>query len=247
MGLSPEQREKMLASTREAAAAFLDDIDHFRQIVARLDPSPGELRRISGMLRRLLVERDISIIAAPRLGRFMFRAPDNKPIDMAGRKIPYPFFASGGAAMFGAYMRAAIVDRGPNRREILNLDPDKTVDLRLDGFLAQHVLCLEGRWVSRGDVIKFMANVASGVHSGTPESSGDAAIARIRRSVSYYTADDRIKINFDIGALFNADPPFRYSPSAIDPVLFELLAAIHYLLLSPDTAKLEAVVSAELR
>jgi hypothetical protein len=37
-----------------------------------------ELRRLSATLRRVLIERAITIVAAPRIGRFLFTVPDNK-------------------------------------------------------------------------------------------------------------------------------------------------------------------------
>jgi hypothetical protein len=50
----------------------------------------------------------------------------------------------------------------------------------------------------------------------------------------------------DALTLPNDDMPFRYSPEMIDPVLLEILATIHYLLISKDTKRLEAIIAAEL-
>ena len=59
MRLSPEQQAKMLADTRDAAVAFLEELHHFREIIEREETSPGELRRASVPLRRLLIDRDL--------------------------------------------------------------------------------------------------------------------------------------------------------------------------------------------
>ena len=64
MGLTEEQKAKMLAGTREAASAFLEDMAYIRQIVAKEVVPRDELRRLSGLLRRFLVDRDLAIIAA---------------------------------------------------------------------------------------------------------------------------------------------------------------------------------------
>jgi hypothetical protein len=104
--LSAEQKTKLLATTKPAAAAFLEDMEYIRDVIARIETSRGELRRLSGVLRRFLVEGDISKIAAPRLGRVKLLAPDNKPFYDAERHLWFPFFASGGATVFGLKMGA---------------------------------------------------------------------------------------------------------------------------------------------
>lgn len=59
MPLSPSHKEEMLAATRMAAAALLEDMQYIREVVERSEPSRGELRRLSGTLRRLLIYRDL--------------------------------------------------------------------------------------------------------------------------------------------------------------------------------------------
>jgi hypothetical protein len=89
-----EKRLELVAASREAAAAFLEDLPHIRDIVAKNDPTRAEVRRLSAVLRRLLVERDIAKIADPRLGRVLLRAPDLSSAYRAERKMPFLFFAS---------------------------------------------------------------------------------------------------------------------------------------------------------
>jgi hypothetical protein len=246
MPMSPEHRAKMLIDTKEQAAALLDDLPYLRGISAQPDHSPAEIRRVSGTLRRLLVERDITIVAAPRLGRFMFFAPDNKPFYSAGRKIPFTFFASGGMEVFGVKFRSTIVDLQISRPSLGLIDPERTIELRLDGFMSQHVLSLSGRWISRADVIKYVANVGHGVHSGVPQTPTETIISRIRRVARYTKSDKNLAITVEMKALESgADLPFRYSPEAIDPIILELLAAIHFLLISPDTSRLEMAIRDE--
>ena len=83
----------------------------------------------------------------------------------------------------------------------------------------------------------------------TPATSVDETISRIRRCVWYSReAGNSLAVTFDMHALeLRADPVFRYSPAAIDPVLLELLSAITYLFKSEDTTRLETVISQELR
>jgi hypothetical protein len=186
MSMSPEQRAIMLMETKERAAALLDDIQYFRDLSVSRDQSPAELRRVSSVLRRLLIDRDITEVAAPRLGRFTFCAPNNNPFYASACKIPFSFFGSGGMEVFGVKFRSAILDlKSPTPRPPDYVDAMRTVELRLDGFLKQRVLCLEGQWVGRRDVIKYIANVASGVHSGTQATPLDETIWRIRHVAGY--------------------------------------------------------------
>jgi len=121
------------------------------------------------------------------------------------------------------------------------------VKMRLDGFLAQPVLCFEGKWLSRGAVIKYVANIASGVHSGTAETEEEKSLSRVRRAMTYAVEDRVTSFIFNPQALGgNTPPPLRYSPEAIDPAMVELLAAVRFLLESEDLATLEAIISAEI-
>jgi hypothetical protein len=180
----------------------------------------------------------------------MFCAPDNSVFYAAAQKIPYSFFGSGGMEVFGVKLRSVILDlNSPTARPPDYKDTLRTAEVKLDGFLKQRVLCLEGQWVGRGDVIKYIANVASGVHSGArPATNVDETIRQIRHVAAYRKKDGSLSLTFDMNALTLSDDdmPFRYSAEVIDPVLLELLAAIHYLLISQDTKRLETRIAAEL-
>jgi hypothetical protein len=249
MPLSPEHRAKFLASTREQAAALLDDIYYLRGISASLNQSAPDIRRASSVLRRLLVDRDLTIVATPRLGRFMFSIPDNRPFYKAANEIPFTFFASGDTEVFGIKIRHAIVDLNypeAGRRHLGMIHPPR-MRARLDGFMSQRVLCFNGNWAKREEVIKHIANVASGVHSGTATTPADETISRIRRSVWYTKSENSVKITCDMDALeLRTEPAFRYSPERIDPALLELLATITQILGSEDTFRLERLIKQEL-
>jgi len=248
VALTEEQKRALLVSTRESAAALLEDIAYMREVVARVDPSAGELRRMSGVLRRLLIDRDITKIAAPRIARFHFLAPDNAPYYKFGDKHPPTFFGSGGASAFDMILRAfwmvpTVLD-DKEAFELAKHHPEATVELRLDGFLSQNVLCFLGIWISRAQVIKYVANKASGVHSDAPADGIEVALSRLRRVVTY---SRKTGMHFHMDrANVASEPAFRYAPDAIDPALWELLCTMHFILKSEGTAKLEAAIRAEL-
>jgi len=132
-------------------------------------------------------------------------------------------------------------------------NPFQTIELSTDGFLSQSVLCLNGEWVSRGRAIEYMANVASGKHSGSvdtaPVHKRDAyrLLSRIRQVGSYSVDGGMPTFAMDISATINEEIPFGYSPGAIDPVTLELRAAANFLVTSEDTIRLEQAIREELK
>lgn len=251
--------EELVKETRGAAAAFLEDLTHIREVLNRAEPDKGEVRRLSNVLRRLLVDNggDLSGVAAPRLGRYELSSFDNAIFFRAERKAPFIFFQSGGASVYGVFMRAAMVDQGNKSRSISVFNPEQTIPLRLDNFLSQNVLCLNGIWASRRGVIKYIANIASGVHTGQPKGPEEILLNRIRHVAKHSLqiippgivapeSQTASKFLFDLRALSEADMELKYDPKALDPVLVELIAVAHLLLISPDIAKLEQLVKLEL-
>lgn len=249
MAMTPEVKARLLIATREAAAAFLEDMTYLREVLKRPDPVRGELRRLSNELRRLLVDNggDLPGIAAPRIGRLMFQAPDNNPYYRAERGHALSYFASGSSLFFGISVRGFMMFSGKSPR-MEQFDPEHTVDLPLDRFLSQRLICLSGRWINRRQIIKYVANTASGVHSGTPQEEADKLLARIRQCVSYSVQNGSFHLDFNVDA-FNPkvpDIPFKHQPNAVDPVLIELLATAHFVTTSPRVLELETVVRDEL-
>jgi hypothetical protein len=242
MALAPENKQKLLEATRESAIALAEDIVHLRQFAAKMDPTVPELRRLSSILRRLLVERDLSLVAAPRIGKILLSAPDNKPYYKAD--AGYMFFTSGGADAFGAQFRSLRIRKGAHDPADREPTPDKMIELSLDGFLSQRVLCLNGQWASRNSVIKYVANVTSGVHSKTPTKDDEKLLSRLRCVVSYEpTVPPTISLNFD--AITQESVEFAYSANKLDPVLLELLVTLQLVVASPGVHALEAAIASE--
>ena len=74
---APDQLAKLRADTLAAGAAFIDDLQHLRAMLAAEAPAKDDIRRASLALRRLFVDGEIRRLAAPRLGRLHFDVPDN--------------------------------------------------------------------------------------------------------------------------------------------------------------------------
>jgi hypothetical protein len=77
------------------------------------------------------------------------------------RKTPFQFFGSGSGKdfeVFGGFIRALGVRDGMHPINYGDFEPHKLVSVSHEGFLSNKVLCLNGRWISRRSVIKYVAN-----------------------------------------------------------------------------------------
>jgi hypothetical protein len=263
---TPERKAALLASTREAAAALLEDLEHFRTVAGRRDTSRGELRRLSADVRRLLVERELAIIAAPRIGKLTLQAPDYNPMYAKIKDANYIQFAGGGGPhVFGSHIGPAFLARFPlpagvkpeqaiQNLQLQNYDPLKRVEMRMDNFLTQRVLCFENSWVTRAAAIKYIAHVASGVHSGTAETAEDKVIAKLRENCFYAPVAEGVQ--FHMKGVFD-DPKWDLTAGpgehafpikadmVVDPVLVEMLNAAQLVAESPDIIQLEKLIRDE--
>lgn len=98
MALSDDAKKTMMIkATHEAAPAMIDDIQHMREIIAKPEPTPGDIRRLSNPLRRILVDNggDVRKIAPPRIGKFQLLVPDILPLIKSNEKKPYAFLSAG--------------------------------------------------------------------------------------------------------------------------------------------------------
>lgn len=144
-----------------------------------------------------------------------------------------------------------MVDEANRARDVPGYHPDQRVMVRLDGFLTQKVICFEGEWATRADAIKYIANVAHGVHSGEPREAAHALLRKIRYAAHISmgldpTLNQEIpSLNFNIEAFGDTDKPIATNRSAIDFVLLQLLSAASYLTSSPDVIRLEEIIRAE--
>lgn len=160
-------------------------------------------------------------------------------------------FASLGVTVHGFYVHALTARAAGVTAAVPEHDPNAYATGDLGGFLKQRVIFSEGAWVTRGEVIKYVANIKDGVHSG---SGGKKDLDHVRGPLEYARRRARIKgahagINFNMvepsaGAFDPND--FKYDAAALDVVLLELLATVQLVLRSPDVKALEEYIRNEL-
>jgi hypothetical protein len=250
MPLSDQEKQAMLIATHETALAFADDIQHVREVISKPEPTPGDIRRISNPLRRILIDNngDIKKVAPPRIGRIELLGPDILKLVRSGEKQPFAFLAAGVADVFGITVDAFMAEpSGVNeaRKISSSYEPGKIVPLRVDTFLSQKVICFEGQWVSRADVIKYIANIAHGVHSGDPKEPNHELLKRIRYVATMKLDGSLPTLSFNPQAAVAAtEKPLAIDRSALDFVLIQLISTARYLVISPDVHRLEEIIKA---
>jgi hypothetical protein len=264
MPMPDELRQELLVSTREAAAALIEDMAHMREVLQKIPQSSAETRRLSAILRRVLIERSLTIVASPRMGRITIHGPDNsiyyKFIDEFTPK-PAPHIGPNRWQYIGCFISGARLDGWtPQLRAILQTfnttdtkitlsaspKPSDIEPFRLDTFLTQRVLYLQGHWASRADVIKFMANVASGVHAGSAIEPEHLLVDRMRAMMSVYLENGVWIPTVGLNVLKTPMRPFKYKPRSINAVMIEILAAAYYVVNSHDVQNLEEIIKQEL-
>jgi hypothetical protein len=245
--LSDEEKAALRESTLEAAAVLIDDLDHIRKILAQPEPTAGDIRRLTAQLRRILIERDLALIAAPRFGRIFLEAPDVKPIATSNRSNPMPFYSAGGAEIFKIQIASVLIENNNRPRTIAGYNPDARVLLKIDNFITQNVVCFRGEWISRGDIIKYIANVAHGVHTGTIKESSEQLIRKVRHAWKLEMKNGQPNITANVNVFSNSsDLPANVDQKAIDCALVEVLAAASFVVNSPNVISLEAIIANEI-
>lgn len=266
---SAEQKEALKASTRNMAEMLLEDLSHFRKVVSNPETSQVDVRKLTADVRRLLVNRELDHVAAPRCGRVMLKAPDyNAYYEAADRSRVVQYCGGEDITLFGHQFGAAILAEHklpPNMTPEQYLNPmqsilggsRKSVFMKLDHFMSQRVICFENQWITRQQAIMHIAIIGSGVHSNTPKTPLDVHIEKLRKNVAYVKSGDRFDLR--LAAIFgdaNWDLNINFKPGtesastgevqSIDPVLVEVLAAAKLVTESPSVIELEAITRSEL-
>lgn len=106
--------------------------------------------------------------------------------------------------------------------------PDQVVQLNIQSFLRQQCFSFKGEFVTREDVIKYVANKAGSAHFD--RKGRDAVIDRIRGACQICLTDDGMpSLGFNIDAIESKNFSFNPNPKNIDPIFIEVAATAWYL------------------
>jgi hypothetical protein len=95
-------------------------------------------------------------------------------------------------------------------------------------------------------LIKYLANIASGVHTDDPTTAEEIAIARLRRNFAVAYRDGQFHLDLPDQPHDLKKMDFKPRSDALDPAFIQLLETADCVVNSPDVIQLEKLVVAEL-
>lgn len=246
-----EARPKAKNITRppaETEIAFVEDFRWLTEMIDRMPPSYGEIRRSSAVMRRFFPDgRDFQRLCNFHAPRPHLRALDNRDYYRAAEKgSVVPFFVSGGRGMMrdnvvGLTTAGTFDDVGGTATI-----EERVTALPLEAWLQQKVLCFWSDWFTRTTVINYIANRAHGVHSGSDKRDGDESLSMLRKVAQLGVAPEgHTRMAIDIKAPYVVSADFTPRADLIDCVMFEYSCAVRFFVESPDAIALCDKLAAE--
>jgi hypothetical protein len=99
--------------------------------------------------------------------------------------------------------------------------------------------------VTRADVIKYVANVAHGVHTSDAKEPAHLLIREVRNRIQISSNGGMFQLGFVAEVRSAADTPIKADPKNLDAALLVLFGTGQHLVASPDVIKLEAEIAAK--
>jgi hypothetical protein len=223
-----------LAIDANREQALLADLKHLERLGAAANPSAEIVRPNAEALRRLLAGGELQAVAAARGIDVAFHVPDSLPLVRDARNGHILMFNLAGLRIAGLPMSATWLARAGWAAADFN--KGKQVALKPDAFLRQAVLFCDGELVSRQDVLTYMLEP----HALPPKTR--RAIGQLRRRMQIYIQNGVAMVMFHPPGEEQHAPAFRYEQAYIDVVYLEFIAAIQYLLGSPEVQALRAAI-----
>ena len=227
--------------TFDSAKALADDLQFIRRFVGSPNPEAGDIRRMSALLRRILVDATLERIAAPRVGKLLIRTMKTDDIVRLNRADPIEFLGLGGVSMFGMEIFAIHLG-GSGASE---WPSPLNTELTPNDFLKQGVIVWNGRWISRRDIIRYIANVADGVHAGEDKTELDRLIRRVRGTFGMSFQDGTTTFTINHNAFVAVEIPKTLTNAVVDWPLLEVWSAGANLVASPDVQRLVEYIANE--
>lgn len=243
--LTESEIAEHLLTTREEAKAAADDLKYMRRVVGVRRVDAGDLRRLSGQLRRLLPDGGLARVAQHRVALLEIVAPQLRGLHRSHEEFPYLFCFGGELRFNDGY---AFGDISVRTAEMLTpIEAERTVKLRISQFSDQRVVCFNGRWVKRSDIIKYVANSAHGVHSNADPTIPALALLREMRNYAGIKFHDDLPptIIFDVDQQMGSLRPIEDLTDIIDIAHMQLMSTIQYLVESPSVIQLVRIIEAE--
>jgi hypothetical protein len=232
---------------------LVEDLAFIRETLAKHNADASNVRRIAVLLRRILLEGDLRKCGAPRIGRVLLSAPDNrKSIESSAKD--WVFYMAGLPPMFGIQFDTmgpfATGNKSLLRSHGSSLflpDIQNTIFTRMysnntDGFLSDPVARHGATLIRRLDVINYICYKGHGVHSSEESKVIYDLIENARFAFTILPNGGTIETTVgDLGAR----RPSRNRRNHLDFALLHLFSTAYYLCNSPEVQRLEKEIARE--
>ncbi len=248
MALDEAEKARMSAMTLETAHVLADDLRFIRAVLIKPFSTAGDVRRIAVLLRRLLIEGELSEVAAPRIGRVIINVPDNKAT-IAASASEWRFHSANIPPMFslpldtmGSYSTGKIDPNAPPGSTFVLPEPSgpnhKMRHVRIEGFLSDPVARHGSTLIRRSDVIKYICYRGHGVHTRGQEEPVFSLIEDARYILMVRRLGNAVELaTRDLG-----DKPPTKQPDQLDLALLHLFSTAYYLCNSASVSELESLI-----
>jgi hypothetical protein len=236
-------QQTLIKMTHAAAVALADDLKFVRESLSKTTPSSGDVRRLSGIIRRMLQDNQLQAVASPRVGRVTIAVPDNREVLDASRG---DFVSAGLARMFGhealfEMMRRSEKSQDAADNEIrLGGGPLPMRALKTSALLSDPVARYNGVLITRGDFLKFVCYRDFGVHYGDSDKPKFDLIERVRNVLTFSRSQSG-QMQITIDDLGSEPPPGSY----MDLAHAHTFSTAYHVVHAADVLRLESCIEQE--
>lgn len=238
------KRSNLQRYTREAAIALLDDLEYMDEITKEPFPKKGDIRRLSAIIRRILIENDLQTVANPRIGslRILY---DCCGLSKLSQLKEATYIAGGLPPIYGNPFGLCMVFEQPNDVAYQNEEVFGSVDK----FLAEVVFFVDGIAVNRGDLIKYVCYKEFGVHGNGKNSYEFSAIEKVKNCLLAYrdqNGEIKMQMSANPSETNSLKKELLKSNNIFTLPYVQIIGTIRYVLLSPDVINLMTFIRREL-
>lgn len=224
----------------ERELVVLEDLEHLCSVVSKPDPENVDLRVITPILRRLLVEKELEKITNIRRLPLSIQVPDTRAVVRACKGAKIAVYQSASVSIFGVYIATLMLSQGRQSPRLPGYHPDLKTSMSLVDFRHQQVFFAGGQFITREAVIKYVANKAGGVHFDDNRKGDNHRLDMVRKMIEISLPTNQPGPSISVSPIPRSSviPRLEISTQHIDPVLLEILCTGRFLCESPELASL---------
>ena len=230
----------------------LGDLRNIEKLLKMERPGRDQIRLYAATIRRLLLEGELEAATGRRGIRLEFRVPDTRALVGSAKGGHIAFFSLLGMTSYGEL--TAAMSPGPNGFDEAadRFDPDNdVVTLKVPGFIKQVVEFFDGQFLTRSDIITYVANKVGGVHyDPRPKrhltEDKIRALDGLRNSARIGIEGRSLLIHTPPRGTDAEAPVLGYESNFVGMVFLELLACASHILESQSVQLLRQAIKSDL-